>query len=117
MTPAESKHTPGPWHVEPLQATHGADLAICGDGYIVAVVQHDPEIQPAEEVDGENVRWHTSDKPNAHLIAAAPAMYEALRACEERLTAWQAGGALQVETTLAAIQAARAALAAAEGVK
>jgi NTP pyrophosphatase (non-canonical NTP hydrolase) len=34
----------------------------------------------------------------------------ALVLCEERLTAWQAGGSLQVEATLNAIAAARAAL-------
>lgn len=43
----------------------------------------------------------------AELREQLEAACEALRLCEERLTAWQAGGALQVEPTLRAIVAAR----------
>lgn len=76
-----SKHTPGPWAVEPRQWDHGASLAIVApnNGYIVAIVPFDEDIQTVDEPDYETVKRHPDDVPNAHLIAAAPAMYEALK--------------------------------------
>lgn len=78
-----AQHTPGPWHIEPLQSTLGADMAICApaNGWVVAVIQHDPDIQTAgedEEINGDNVVWHGPDKANARLIAAAPDLLAAL---------------------------------------
>ncbi len=77
-----SKHTPGPWAVEPRQWDHGASLAIVApnNGYIVAVVPFDADIQTVDEPDMTTVKRHPDDEPNAHLIAAAPAMYEAIKA-------------------------------------
>lgn len=74
------KHNAGPWNVEPLQSTHGADMAICAPGVgVVAVIQHDPDIQDCEEPDGETVKWHPADLANAALIAEAPAMLAIVR--------------------------------------
>lgn len=74
------KHTPGPWAVEPRQWDHGASLAIVApnNGYIVAIVPFDEDIQTVDEPDYETVKRHPDEVPNAALIAAAPAMYEAL---------------------------------------
>jgi hypothetical protein len=73
-------HTQGPWTIEPLQITNGADIAICApnSGYIVAVVQHDPDIQTCDNPDGDSVKFHPSDISNARLIAAAPDLLAAL---------------------------------------
>lgn len=74
------KHNAGPWTVEPLQITHGADMAICAPGVgVIAVIQHDPDIQDCEEPDGETVKWHPADLANALVISEAPAMLGALR--------------------------------------
>jgi len=83
-----SKHTPGPWAVEPRQWDHGASLAIVApnNGYIVAIVPFDEDIQTVDEPDYETVKRHPDDVPNAHLIAAAPAMYEALKAIQEKIS-------------------------------
>ena len=77
----DATHTSGPWHVEPLQTTNGADIAICApnSGYVVAVVQHDPDIQTCDNPDGETVKFHPSDKANAALIAAAPDLLQAAK--------------------------------------
>ncbi len=72
-----AQFTPGPWAVEPRQWDHGASLAIVAphSGYIVAVVPFDEDIQTVDEPDYETVKRHPDEVPNAHLIAAAPAMY------------------------------------------
>lgn len=79
---SNSSMTPGPWHIEPLQATNGADMAICApaNGWVVAVIQHDPDIQDVEEPDHSTVKWHPADHANACAIAETPALVEALRA-------------------------------------
>ena len=66
------------WTVQPLVATDGADMAICSDSDIVAIIQHDPGIQTSEEVDGDNVIWSPEDLARAKLIAAAPELLAAL---------------------------------------
>lgn len=106
-----AKHTPGPWSVEPLESTGGADMAICAPscGWVVAVVQHDPDIQATDNPDSESVVWHNTDLANAHLIAEAPAMLEALR---------EFTGAVDAGTTFAdqsVIDLARAILARIDG--
>ena len=60
------KHTPGPRHVEPEEWTEGLGLAIGSADGPVAII--DPENHASEE-----------DKANARLIAAAPALLEALK--------------------------------------
>ncbi len=76
-----ARYTPGPWVVEPLQSTQGADLAICApnNGWVVAVIQHDPDIQVVEEPDGDTVVFHPADRLNAAVIAEGPAMVEILK--------------------------------------
>lgn len=59
----EAKHTPGPWHVEPLQADEGKSLAITSkESGIIAII----------EPDDMGVFTKGTDKANASLIAAAP---------------------------------------------
>lgn len=73
-----SKLSPGPWTVQPLQATHGADMAIvAADGAIVTVIEHDPAIQTEEEPDGETVVWSDTDLANAAALAAAEQLMKA----------------------------------------
>ena len=76
----KAQFTPGPWAVELRQWDHGASLAIVArhNGWIVAIVPFDEDIQEVDEPDAETVKRHPDDEPNARLIAAAPAMYEAL---------------------------------------
>ena len=77
------EHTPGGWVVQPHQADHGASLAIvCPDnGYIVAKIPFDPEIQTVDDPDYETVVRHPADEANARLLAAAPKLRDALRKC------------------------------------
>ncbi len=76
----DTTYSPGPWHQEPLQATQGADIAIVGNGQVIAVIQHDPDIQTADEedIDGDNVVWGKEDLANATLITLAPDLLEML---------------------------------------
>ena len=62
----QSKHTPGPWHVEPEEWTEGRGLAICARDGVVAIIDREGNAD-------------TEDKANAHLLAASPEMYELLR--------------------------------------
>lgn len=55
----KSKHTPGPWHIEPEEWTKGRGTAICSKGGIVAII--DPEVCMSAE-----------DRSNAKLIAKSP---------------------------------------------
>ena len=70
----ESKHTPGPWGTEEinghLYVTEAADDA---EGMICLV---------------EADRTHNENRANAALIAAAPAMYEALKAVYDNAPMW-----------------------------
>jgi hypothetical protein len=74
MTNAE--HTPGPWRVEPLQWDHGASIAIVANGQIIATISPENE---DEEPDMHTAMRGPHDEANASLIAAAPAMLEALQ--------------------------------------
>ena len=97
----EAKFTPGPW-------SYGGPYtrAIFGnDGREICRMHTRPFPFPSDEEEWRN---------NALLIAAAPAMYEALRECVKELKAWQKDHGEDI-CTLAAIDGARAALAATEG--
>ena len=59
---SESKFTPGPWYVDGTFVTNDEDLDICSMG---------------------DVAWEA----NAHLIAAAPDLYEALKNTTAHLVA------------------------------
>ena len=77
-----SSHTPGPWEVQPLAYDHGASLAIVvpRNGYIVAIVPFDEDIQTVDEPNADTVKRHPCERPNAHMLAAAPALFKALEA-------------------------------------
>ena len=61
----KSKHTPGPWALSKSRAGHSI---VCASGRTVAAAHLLGTIHPVDEVEA-----------NAHLIAAAPEMYEALK--------------------------------------
>jgi hypothetical protein len=70
-------HTPGPWHVS--KRSHGG--AICGvdgpNGECVAVIWADA---------GDGMKAHLPEwETNAHVLAAAPEMLEALRDILEKI--------------------------------
>lgn len=75
--------TKGLWAVQPYQPDHGASLAIvCPDnGFVVAVIPYDPEVQSDEDPDYDTVVRHPEDEANARLLAAAPRLLSALRKC------------------------------------
>ncbi|TLX12106.1 hypothetical protein [Rhizobium sp. MHM7A] len=66
----ESKHTPGPWHVDPKSPEESffEDVNVLRhDGLAIAVCVHNGDILPPEP------------EANARLIAAAPDLLEALK--------------------------------------
>ena len=67
-----AKHTPGPWTLERDRAK---SLSLYSGSTFIGEVYH--------EVDEPS----TQEQANAHLIAAAPAMYEALQTLVEYLSA------------------------------
>jgi len=77
----ENTHTPGPWTNNGGQIE---GLFHCEDGY-----RHYLPIATVGEVNQQE----PVDTANARLIAAAPELLAALRACEDRLSAWQDGAA------------------------
>jgi hypothetical protein len=78
----QTSHTLGPWVVEPRQWDQGASLAIVApaNGWIVAIVPFDEDIQTVDEPNADTVNRHPCELPNAHMIAAAPALFKALEA-------------------------------------
>ena len=77
------ERAPEGWVVQPHQADHGASLAIVcpDDGYIVATIPFDPEIQTVDDPDYDTVVRKPADAANARLLAAAPRLRDALRKC------------------------------------
>jgi hypothetical protein len=68
--PPTMRHTPGPWHVEPLQADRGASIAICnGERRVLAVI---PPLNPGDDPSSGTAQRHPHDRANAALIATAP---------------------------------------------
>lgn len=81
---SEQKHTPGPWTVGDVGIYFRDGVSIMGNGEFggaVATTTRD--------------EWSGAENPafaNAHLIAAAPEMYEALKQAHELLCGRCCGG-------------------------
>jgi hypothetical protein len=73
-----TKHTQGPWRIE--------DREIVGGRY-VATVRDWSTVGAGSQYADINASLQAEANANAHLIAAAPAMYEALKAIQ----AWSFG--------------------------
>lgn len=84
-----SKALPRPWNVEPLQWDHGASLAICAQGGIVAEIGPDPDLQVVDEPNMDTVVRYPWDEANAALIVRAVNAHDylvaALRAADYKL--------------------------------
>ena len=98
-----SKHTPGPWKLEfnRLISNRACSWTFRANGYLI----------------GESFLTGTSEgEANAHLIAAAPEMYEALRVLAEEMEYCNRESPQSMHMTIPYwAKRARAALAKAEG--
>lgn len=73
-----SAHTPGPWKVEDHTVTHSK--------FALRIVSNERDIDIADlNCDGTDREAKAATKADASLIAAAPEMYEALKAVVEQL--------------------------------
>jgi len=95
MTP--TKHTPGPWAVEPLEADCGRSIAIVSAdptrGGIVAIIP--PDERCPDDADWNTATRQPEDMANAHLIASAPRLLESDARLEAMLPLFEeARGAL-----------------------
>jgi accessory colonization factor AcfC len=102
-----AKHTPGPWVVDDEVSADEAGQETLGvyaeqGGYIAGI-----HCGPDTTIDEQ-------DKANAHLIAAAPAMYEALQNIDDQLDQFT-GKALEELGLVNALLRIRQAIAQAEG--
>ena len=70
-----AKHTPGPWEVT-------------GPHTCTVITTNPGTYRPCMTIANVSGYWDGEAQANAHLIAAAPAMYEALRDCVGRLEAY-----------------------------
>lgn len=68
-----TEFTPGPWEKKDYWK-HGHPTIACGDGYGIALVLYDDD-----------------SEANAHLIAAAPELYESLEAALSQLDSYACG--------------------------
>ena len=99
-----SKHTPAPWVLEIFQVENYGDLTAAEIGENGRYRGKIARLQSAEHIDGI-----AKDEliANAHLIAAAPDMLEALKAISEvgirEIHDWQAIAERMQATALAAI--------------
>ena len=72
--PPTMRPAPGPWHIEPSQWDHGASIAICNKQQGVLAI-----IQPLNDAeDAASAQRDPCDYANAHLMAAAPELREAI---------------------------------------
>ncbi|MGO1069467.1 hypothetical protein [Lysobacter sp. CA199] len=85
---------PDELHIEPLQSTQGADMALCTSEGVIAIIQHDPDIQTVDDPDFESVVWTAQDHANAqrlvdgwNAVAAVRAYDDAINAAERVPTA------------------------------
>lgn len=91
------KHTPGPWHVKRA-------AVLTDGGYDYAICSADTEVIAEAFARTSATNWPPAEA-NARLIAAAPEMYEALKALLGHLESWKV-----IETADGDIAKARAAL-------
>jgi hypothetical protein len=105
---SNTKHTPGPWRYIPnlIGAANGAQ----DDGYAYPYLIYAGSEFVAQVVT-DQLCEKSCDEENARLIAAAPAMLEALQAL---VSGWPGSGAV-INVRAAVFQKARAAIAAATG--
>ena len=95
-----TQHTPGPWTVDDCPDADGYDTIRLADG----TLNGNTEAQPI-----------ATAYSHAALIAAAPALLEALRSCLDLLEANESDDEWAREFAKPKADAARAAIAAAEG--
>lgn len=100
---SDTKFTPGPWRVEPSPASHEGWFedanVVRSDGLAVSVGLHNGPIGPKEAL------------ANAHLIASAPDLYEALAIFlgeDDRFQVTVGGNPIAVEAMLVKAHAALA---------
>lgn len=111
-----TKHTPGPWIVSSHPTANTYNLEIKHNDNLVAVAACQTWGYGATAT-------RLEAQANARLIAAAPELLEALRACEEELRLWANGinhrnmNKAKVSAKYGAIGLARTAIAKAEGKK
>lgn len=105
---SEMKHTPGPWEVGDGVVSGSEHIIYCDDatGSAVATVLFEPL-----DITG---RSKTERRANAHLISAAPDMYEALKAAVDcgmvPVTSVSEGGAARFSRQVDVADMIRAAL-------
>lgn len=76
-----TKHTPGPWALEPCSADHGESTVICVGSFVLARIDSNAWERGAKLKGDEK-----HDRANARLMTAAPDMLAAL----ERISlAWE----------------------------
>lgn len=82
-----NKHTPGPWHIEPLNGKYYGTRVILGNGVIEVWTSGSRPLEPSEReiADGWTPDFgfdhveSAEDYANACLISAAPELLDALR--------------------------------------
>lgn len=74
----DPNYTESPWKVQPLQADHGATIAIVDtkNSYVRAVIPMDEDIQTEDYPNYDTVKRHPDDLPDAYKIAAVPSLLE-----------------------------------------
>lgn len=104
---SEFKGTPGPWSVPHF----ASDDVSCECGYVFSESQSGFGAVASVPFGGENESYEQA-KANAKLIAAAPELLKALEALtEDRLFYIEGDTSGQMNVTVAAYEAARAAIA------
>jgi len=79
-TAGKAKFTPGPWRKYKMTMTPEDWASLCSGEYPITIVRRGQDVIAAVWADGDE-----EEQANAHLIAAAPEMYEALEDGRERL--------------------------------
>lgn len=100
---SEAKHTPGPWHIE--VGGHPQDVIICdATGNTVCEPNMDGDDFSELDPDVRNIPFDEA-QANARLMAAAPALYEALKAARHLIFVHETSPlAVQVRDALALAQ-------------